>query len=64
MLPDLPEGRYAYIGNSALTGAWAMLASRPCLEKVDALARGMTYLELSDQSGYMDAFVKECFLPA
>ncbi len=64
MLPELPAERFAYIGNSALTGAWAMLASRPCRDKADALARGMTYLELSDVPGYMDAFVKECFLPA
>ena len=64
MLPSLPAERFSYIGNSALTGAWAMLASRPCRDKTDALARGMTYLELSGVPGYMDAFVKECFLPA
>ena len=63
MLPELPAERFSYIGNSALTGAWAMLASRSCRQKVDDLARGMTYLELSGVPGYMDAFVAECFLP-
>ena len=63
MLPDIERSRYRYIGNAALTGAWAMLASRPCRERVDMLAAGMTYLELSTQPGYMDAFVAACFLP-
>ena len=63
MLPDIDRERFAYIGNSALRGAWAMLASAPCREKLDALAASMTYLELSSEPGYMDAFVAACFLP-
>ena len=63
MLPDIPLDRFAYIGNTALTGAWAMLASRAARDKADELARGMTYLELSTQPGYMDAFIGACFLP-
>ena len=63
MLPNIPRDRFRYLGNTALQGAWAMLASRRCREQVDALARSMTYLELSTQPGYMDAFVAACFLP-
>ena len=63
MLPDIDRGRFSYVGNTSLTGAWAMLASRECRERVDALASGMTYLELSSEPGYMDAFVAACFLP-
>jgi len=32
-------------------------------EKVDELSRSMTYLELSNEPGYMDEFVAACFLP-
>ena len=63
MLPDIERSRFRYIGNAALTGAYAMLTSRQCRERVDALASGMTYLELSSLPGYMDAFVAACFLP-
>jgi uncharacterized 2Fe-2S/4Fe-4S cluster protein (DUF4445 family) len=63
MFPDLPLEKYTYIGNSALAGAYAMLTSEDAAFKLDDLAKSMTYLELSTQSGYMDAFVAACFLP-
>ena len=40
-----------------------MLTSAQSEEKVAELARSMTYLELSTEPGYMDAFVAACFLP-
>jgi uncharacterized 2Fe-2S/4Fe-4S cluster protein (DUF4445 family) len=40
-----------------------MLTSTQSREKVDELARTMTYLELSTEPGYMDSFVAACFLP-
>ncbi len=63
MLPDIPEEMFTYIGNSSLSGAYAMLTSDAAREKVDELARSMTYLELSTEPGYMDEFVAACFLP-
>jgi uncharacterized 2Fe-2S/4Fe-4S cluster protein (DUF4445 family) len=63
MFPDIPEEHYSYIGNSSLTGAYAALVSVPAREKLSELARNMTYLELSTQPGYMDAFIAACFLP-
>jgi uncharacterized 2Fe-2S/4Fe-4S cluster protein (DUF4445 family) len=63
MLPDIPRERYRYIGNSSLTGAYAMLASREAAEAVGAVAASMTYIELSAYPGYMDEFVAACFLP-
>ncbi len=63
MLPDIPLEFYDYIGNSALTGAFAALVSQAAAEKLSAVADNMTYLELSAVSGYMDAFVAACFLP-
>ena len=63
MLPDIDPALFSYIGNASLSGAYAMLTSSAAREKVDELARGMTYLELSTEPGYMDAFVAACFLP-
>jgi uncharacterized 2Fe-2S/4Fe-4S cluster protein (DUF4445 family) len=63
MFPRLPAGRYRYIGNSSLAGAWAMLSSRGARQKLRELSRGITYLELSSHPGYMDEFVAACFLP-
>ncbi len=63
MLPDIPLERYDYIGNSSLSGAGAMLLSADAAGKVREVGRNMTYLELSADSGYMDAFVAACFLP-
>ena len=63
MLPDIDRSCFSYIGNSSLAGAYAMLTSQKSREKVDELARTMTYLELSTEPGYMDSFVGACFLP-
>jgi uncharacterized 2Fe-2S/4Fe-4S cluster protein (DUF4445 family) len=63
MFPDLPLEKYTYIGNSALAGAYAMITSEDAAFKLDDIAKSMTYLELSTQPGYMDAFVAACFLP-
>ena len=63
MFPDLPLEKYEYIGNSSLAGAYAMLTSEDASTKLFELARSMTYMELSTQPGFMDAFVAACFLP-
>ena len=63
MLPDVELEKYHYIGNSSLTGAYAMVMSRQAEEKCAQVAANMTYLELSTYPGYMDSFVAACFLP-
>ena len=63
MFPDIPLENFHYIGNSSQTGAYAMLLSSAAREKVFELSRSMTYLELSNEPGYMDEFVAACFLP-
>jgi len=63
MLPDLPEDKYSYIGNSSLCGALEMLLSPQAIERVNEIADNMTYVELSTQPGYMDEFIAACFLP-
>lgn len=63
MFPNLEMEKFSYIGNSALTGAYAMTVSDEAAAKCREIAAGMTYLELSTCPGYMDAFVAACFLP-
>lgn len=63
MLPDIDRSLFEYIGNSSLSGAYAMALSEAADEKVHELASNMTYMELSTHPGYMDEFVAACFLP-
>ena len=63
MFPDVELEKYRYIGNSSLTGAYAMVLSDQAMEKTAEVAANMTYLELSTYPGYMDSFVAACFLP-
>jgi len=63
MLPDVELEKFHYIGNSSLTGAYAMVVSDEANAKCHEVAANMTYLELSTYPGYMDSFVAACFLP-
>jgi uncharacterized 2Fe-2S/4Fe-4S cluster protein (DUF4445 family) len=63
MLPDVELEKFHYIGNSSLTGAYAMVLSDQAIEKCTEVGTNMTYLELSTYPGYMDSFVAACFLP-
>ena len=63
MLPDVDLGKYSYIGNSSLTGAYAMVLSDQANAKCHEVGANMTYLELSTYPGYMDSFVAACFIP-
>ena len=63
MFPDVELEKFHYIGNSSLTGAYAMVVSDQAIEKCAEVAANMTYLELSTYPGYMDSFVAACFIP-
>ncbi|MGM9602404.1 MAG: corrinoid activation/regeneration protein AcsV [Faecousia sp.] len=63
MLPDVERSKFHYIGNSSLTGAYAMAYGVQAEQKCKEIAANMTYLELSTHPGYMDNFVAACFIP-
>ena len=63
MLPDVELEKYSYIGNSSLTGAYAMVLGDEANAKCAEVGANMTYLELSTYPGYMDSFVAACFIP-
>ncbi len=63
MLPDIDRSLFEYLGNTSLTGAYAMVRSENANQKVHEIASNMTYMELSTNPRYMDEFVAACFLP-
>jgi uncharacterized 2Fe-2S/4Fe-4S cluster protein (DUF4445 family) len=63
LLPDLPYGKFSYIGNSALTGAYVALLSQERRRDLAEIANKMTYVDLSSDPKYMDAYLGAMFLP-
>lgn len=63
MLPDLPAGKYEYVGNSCIQGAMLVLLCREALAEAEELAARMTYIELSLGNLFMDEFISAVFIP-
>ncbi len=63
LLPDLPLDRFQFIGNSSVAGARIALVSSHAFEKAEAVAKKMTYFELSVRPDFMDEFIAALFLP-
>jgi uncharacterized 2Fe-2S/4Fe-4S cluster protein (DUF4445 family) len=63
LLPAIPAGRYGYIDNGSLEGAALSLLSRQFYAEVEEYVRRVTYVDLSELPGYMDAFVAASFIP-
>lgn len=63
LLPDIPQNKITFIGNSSLTGARMCLLSEGALEKCLNISRSMTNIELSIHPPFMDEYVAALFLP-
>jgi uncharacterized 2Fe-2S/4Fe-4S cluster protein (DUF4445 family) len=63
LLPDMPWDRFTYLGNTSIQGAYLSLTCRERRAQVDELAGKMTYLELSADNRFMDAFTSALFIP-
>jgi uncharacterized 2Fe-2S/4Fe-4S cluster protein (DUF4445 family) len=63
LLPDLERRKFAFIGNSSLSGARQILLSHDAMEKADEIAKKMTYFELSIDANYMDEYMAALFFP-
>ncbi|MFN2166219.1 MAG: ATP-binding protein, partial [Anaerolineae bacterium] len=63
LLPDLPWERFSYLGNTSVQGAYLALTCREHRRQADELAGKMTYLELSADNRFMDAFTSALFIP-
>jgi uncharacterized 2Fe-2S/4Fe-4S cluster protein (DUF4445 family) len=63
LLPDLPWDRFRFLGNTAVLGAYATLLSQDARKRAEAVARSMTYVELSADNTFYEAFTAALFLP-
>ena len=71
LLPDLPApagsnspwDRFRFLGNTAIRGAYMALLRRDVRAHLTEVARMMTYVELSADNTFYDAFTSALFLP-
>jgi uncharacterized 2Fe-2S/4Fe-4S cluster protein (DUF4445 family) len=71
LLPDLPAppgsaspwDRFRFLGNTAIRGAYMALLRRDVRAHLSEIAGMMTYLELSADNSFYDAFTSALFLP-
>jgi uncharacterized 2Fe-2S/4Fe-4S cluster protein (DUF4445 family) len=63
LLPDLPWDRFHFLGNTAVLGCYHALLSQAAREEARAIAQKMTYIELSADNTFFDAFTAASFLP-
>jgi uncharacterized 2Fe-2S/4Fe-4S cluster protein (DUF4445 family) len=63
LIPDLPRGRFHFIGNASLAGSHMALVSEKHRERQYKQARRMTYLELTTDPSYMHEYTAALFLP-
>lgn len=63
LLPDLPKGRFEFIGNAALAGAKSALLCDSMRREMTDLPPRMTYLDLSNDASFFDEYSSALFLP-
>jgi len=63
LLPDMPWDRFQFLGNTSVRGAYYVLLDKGARERVQDIAARMTYIELSADNTFYDAFMSALFLP-
>ena len=63
LLPDLPWERFQFLGNTSVRGAYYALLDRNARDRIREIARRMTYIELSADNTFYEAFMSALFLP-
>ena len=63
LLPDIPWERFQFLGNTAVKGAYLALLDKQARARVKEIAARMTYIELSADNTFYDAFMSALFLP-
>jgi uncharacterized 2Fe-2S/4Fe-4S cluster protein (DUF4445 family) len=63
LLPDMPWERFKFLGNTSLKGAYLALLEEKSREEISEIANKMTYIELSADNRFFDAFTSAMFLP-
>ncbi len=63
LLPDMPWENFQFLGNTAVLGAYYALLSQRLRQRVIDIAGRMTYIELSADNTFYEAFTSALFLP-
>ena len=63
LLPDLPWDRFQFLGNTSVRGAYYALLDQKVRERITDIAARMTYIELSADNSFYEAFMSALFLP-
>jgi uncharacterized 2Fe-2S/4Fe-4S cluster protein (DUF4445 family) len=63
LLPDVPLDRFHYLGNTSVRGAYHALLDRGARSRLREIANRMTYVELSADNWFYEAFMAALFLP-
>ena len=63
LLPDMPWDNFQFLGNTSVKGAYLALIDRDARDQIAAIADSMTYIELSADNKFYDAFMSALFLP-
>ncbi len=63
LLPDKPWDQFKFLGNTAIRGAYLALLDRGARTRIADIASRMTYIELSADNKFYEAFTSALFLP-
>ncbi|MBI5352328.1 MAG: DUF4445 domain-containing protein [Chloroflexi bacterium] len=63
LLPDMDWSRFEFLGNTSVKGAYAALLDWRMRDRITEIAKRMTYVELSADNSFYDAFTSALFLP-
>ena len=63
LLPDMPWDRFHFLGNTSVLGAYLALIDHDLRDRITEIAARMTYVELSADNSFYDAFMSAMFLP-
>ena len=63
LLPDMEWSRFEFLGNTSVKGAYYALLDWRSRERVKEIAARMTYVELSADNSFYEAFTSALFLP-
>ena len=63
LLPDMPWDKFSFLGNTSIKGAYYTLLNADERERIKEIANRMTYIELSADNTFYEAFTSALFLP-
>jgi len=63
LLPDMPWESFDFLGNTSIKGSYLALIDHTMRTRIAEIAASMTYIELSADNKFYDAFMSALFLP-